>query len=255
MTIRIVDVTDEAGFGRSRRAPTRVRPSVVRLLGGRRPRLEGGPLAWLERSAPAPDAAARPVRGQPVPRRPRGARGREPVRPAIGTRPNPFLDDDDARRSRTRSRRAERRAGRRAGRAAQAPAARPRPRRRRQLREGPLTRRRPGGVLPVRAADRLSAGAADARPLPAAAGRAAARGHHLHRHDRRGARARASALPLVAGGLRRPRGARVRGRRDLPGGRRPPDATSAATPAFWEAAGFASRSPTSGSRSCGGSSA
>ena len=67
---------------------------------------------------------------------------------------------------------------------------------------------------------RLPAGAAHARAVPGAAGRAAPGGHHLHRDDRRRARRRAGP---AAGrrGLRRPRGPRVHRRRGLPRGRRP----------------------------------
>ena len=57
----------------------------------------------------------------------------------------------------------------------------------------------------------------DLYPPPAV--RAAARGHHLHRDDARGARRRAGPAS-GPGGLRRPRGAGVRRRRGLPGGGR-----------------------------------
>ncbi len=75
----------------------RVRPPHLRLLGGRRPRLQGPPgqLAARRRGR----VRERPVAGpscprQPVPRRPRGAR--QPVRAEAGRSFNPFtLDADD----------------------------------------------------------------------------------------------------------------------------------------------------------------
>ena len=63
--------------------------------------------------------------------------------------------------------------------------------------------------------------AADPRPLPGPPGRAAAGGHHLHRDDRRGTVPRAR--PGARGGrLRGPRGPRVHRGRDVPGDRRAP---------------------------------
>ena len=75
------------------------------------------------------------------------------------------------------------------------------------------------GVLPVRAADRLPARPADARPVPTAPGLAAAGRHHLHRDGPDGAPARDRAPASWTSRLRGPRGSRVRRRRGVPGGR------------------------------------
>ena len=204
-----------------------LRPPHVRLLGGRRPRVEGR-APGLARGAdrrrpPAVRRHARPstTRSSPSVRRRRRStrspprrRRRSATRSSMTTRtpsPNPFAPGA------TRS--AARRVGRPARREARA--APPRARgRRAATRRSSSRRRRAGRVLPVRAADRVSARAAHARPLSAAAGLAAARGHHLHRDDRRrpGRRARPAPGPSR---LRRPRGARVRRRRGVPGGGRP----------------------------------
>ena len=93
-------------------------------------------------------------------------------------------------------------------------------------------------VRPVRAAVRVSAGAAPARALPAAARRAAAGGDHLHRDDRR-RRAIAAMRSDSSGRLRRPcAGAASRRSRPIPERGARPDATSAATPEFWLTVGF-----------------
>ena len=95
------------------------------------------------------------------------------------------------------------------------------------------------GLRAVRAADRVPARTADARPLSGPPGRAAAGRDHLHRDDGRGARR--GSRP---GARRRPvcedlAGRGFTGGRDLPRDRARPDATSAATPEFWESVGFA----------------
>ena len=212
-----------------------LRPSVLRLLGGRRPRLEGGPpglaaaVAGRRRRRTAPRGRGRPTRSSPT------SRPKAPAaNPFATSRPEPV---PDARRGRRRRRpdnpfapppRERPTVDRR--RAAQAPAARARPGRGRQLRQGAAARRRARGLRAVRAADRVPPGAAHARPLPGAAGLAAAGGHHLHRHDRRGAPAgprpagswRPSATTSTARGF-----AAVETYPEV-GAR--PDATSAATP-------------------------
>ena len=198
------------------------------MAGGRRP----------DRAA----TRAAAVAGQPVPRRRRRRRApaANPFAPPADRRPaNPFLDED-APAAPTRSRRRRRPARRSADRRApQVAAPRPRPRRRRQLRQGPLRGRGRGGLLPVRPADGVPAGAADARALPGPAGRAAPGGHHLHRDDRGRARRAAWACgwsPPCATTSRPAGSPRSRPTpRPAPG----PDATSAATPAFWLDAGFA----------------
>ena len=196
-------------FGRPAVRRSRVRPSLVRLLGGRRPRVEGGP-ARLARSR----VAARP---------PEPLRGARPANPFLADleakapvanpfadrrrRSNPFLRlaTTTTRSPTTRSRRGP------PPRPAVGPDA---PRKLQLLGRGLgvvgsyakvlLADDVASGLRPVRAADRLSPGAADARPLPGAARRAAARRHHLHRHDRRGPRRRPR-QGTRRGGLRRPR--------------------------------------------------
>ena len=225
MAIRIVDVTDAPRSRCSRRA--RIPGSTIaRATTGRTPTAGRRPpaLSWLRCPAPPRPSAAHARPAQPVRSPTRGAASpaSNPFAPAPtaarSTRSSTVRDDDDGR-STTRSRRGPR-PGRRVGRrrAAQAPAARPRSRRVRELREGPARRRRARGLRPVRAAVGVPAGAADARAVPAAARLAAARGDHLHRHDARGAR-RAGSHASSRGGLRRPRRARVRGRRDVSGAR------------------------------------
>ena len=138
-------------------------------------------------------------------------------------------------------------------RAAQAAAARPRPGRRRELRQGPARGRRRDGLRPVRPADRVPARAADARPLSVAARRAAARGHHLHRDDGRGARG--GPRPRARrGGLRGPGRPRLHGGRDVPGDRRATRTRRVPRPRrSGNRSGSPGRSPTSASRSCAAS--
>ena len=76
----------------------------------------------------------------------------------------------------------------------------------------------PDGVRTVRPVVGVSAGPATARALPAAAGRTAARGDHLHRDDGRGPPSRPRRDPGRSG-LRRPCGTRLRGRRGVSGAR------------------------------------
>ena len=106
--IRIVDVTDEAAFAPdpALRRPG-LRPPHVRLLGGRRPRLEGGPPRLARTGSAAADAAGRRPR-EPVRRPGRRAAG-QPVRPARrrGRRSTLSRRDDDGR-STTRSPRSRR---------------------------------------------------------------------------------------------------------------------------------------------------
>ena len=130
------------------------------------------------------------------------------------------------------------RAGARAGCAAQAPAPRPRAGRVRELRQGARGGWRARRVLPVRAAVRLSARAAGARPVPEAPELAAAGGDHVHRHDlggpRQGVWRRRSSRPSS-------RTSTARGFSAVEAYPEPEaraDATSAANPAFWRACGF-----------------
>ena len=110
-----------------------------------------------------------------------------------GTTFNPFLAADDDAPARTRSRPRRRPARPSAPDAPpQAAAAGPRAGGVRLVRQGAARGRRARGLRPVRAAVRVPARAPDPRALPAAARLAAARGDHLHRHDRRSARPRAS---------------------------------------------------------------
>ena len=94
----------------------------------------------------------------------------------------------------------------------------------------------------------------DPGPVPASAVRTAARGDHVHRHDRRRSRPRAG-RDAGRGGLRRPGRTRVRRGRDIPAGRRR-SPTRPAPPSRRSGRGWASPSPprTSASRSCGASS-
>ena len=229
--------------GGSRRARTPA-STTGRATTGRMPTRgsKAARLAWLERSAPAPARAARPVPDNPFlaerPSRPRS----QSVRPGSTRCRTRSSTTTMPRPSRTRSPRRPS-----VGRPSRPDAPRKlqllgaRARRRRELREGPRTRRRAGRLLPVRAADRLSAGAADARPLSAAARRAASRGHHVHRDDpggagrgpRRCAWSQAVCDDLATRGF-----AAVEAYPEVAAR---PDATSAATPAFWEAAGFTLR--------------
>ena len=254
--IRIVDITDEPRSGRSRRAPTRLRPPVVRLLGGRRSRLEGGP------ALPGSRAPLRPPRRPGRPRRttrslPRATRaGREPVRPDRSLEPsgfNPFADDDEdapienpfapGPPARRRSRATRRASSRCSAAASRCSGATPRC-------SSPTTRRSAyaqfGPLSAYPRAQRL------ARAVPAAARRAAARRHHLHRHDGRGARPRPRD-GARRGGLRRLAGRGFAAVEAYPERGTRPDATSAATPAFWVDPGSRSSWTTSGSRSSGAS--
>ena len=249
--IRIVDVTDAASFGL---LPPCADPSfdhrTLRLLGGRRPGVEGPPgeLAAHRRTGPAPS-------------RPRPPAGRRPTRSSPTSRPatrhNPFAPSAPRRSTRspstttttrsttTRSPRSAPRARPSApaprpsspcwGAASRSSAATPRCcscRRRRRRR-----RRAPGRVRPVRAALRVPARAPDARPLPAAPAGAAPRDHHLRRGDGGGPRAgprawrwwRRSARTSPVAASRPSRRIRRSGRPPMP--RPPPHLSSGSGPA------------------------
>ena len=133
----------------------------------------------------------------------------------------------------------------------QAPTAGPRARRRRLVRQGPVARRRAGGLLPVRAADGVPARAANPGPLPGPPD-SPLPAVITCIATTAGARPRDWPTPRRCR-LRRPRGARVRGGRDYPETGAAADTTSAATPAFWESLGFARASTTTDSRSCAAS--
>ena len=156
-----------------RRAPT-LASTIDRATTGRMPiaarRRSGSTGSSREPRRRRPRRPA--PRPQPVPRRPRGAPS-EPVRPAsaaaAGAVANPLLGDDDPLADNPFAPRASR--------------GRPSPTTRpasfgcwhagsgwRAVRQGAAGRRRAGGVLPVRAADGLSAGATHARPVPGPAG-------------------------------------------------------------------------------------
>ena len=179
-------------------------------------------LAWLEPPRPGPAtgaAASRTAVDNPfLAERPRGP-GRQPVRRRVRGRRSATRSSTMTRTTpRTRSRPPRRR-----GAAVETGA----PRklqllarglgRRRALREGPLRDDAPAAYCqfgPLTAYPR----AQRTRDLyPQLPGLAAPRGHHLHRDDRRGTRRPGSACAW-SGRLRRPRGARVRRRRGLPGG-------------------------------------
>ena len=85
---------------------------------------------------------------------------------------------------------------------------------------------------------RLPAGAAHPRPVPGTARFAAAGGHHLHRHDRRRPR-RGPRQTLVEAVCDDLAGRGFAAVETYPEADARPDATSAATPAFWVAVGFA----------------
>ena len=96
----------------------------------------------------------------------------------------------------------------------------------------------PGGIRPVRPAVGVSTGAAHPRPLPPPAQRPSAGRHHLHRHDRDGARSRAR--PDARGRRRRrPGRPRLRGRRGLPRPDAGPGRGLGRAPDFWRGCGFA----------------
>ena len=162
-----------------------LRPPHLRLLGGRRPRLEGQPAVVARGSLRRRRAARRRWPTTRSRRRPRRAATTRSRRPAASHAPLPTTTcsppDDN-------------------------PFA-PKVVRERPLREGVprklalldrgrgvfgsyakvlLVGRRAGRVLPVRPAVGLSARHSAARPVPAAARCAAAGGHHVHRLDRRG---------------------------------------------------------------------
>ena len=193
-----------------------------------------------------PQAAPEP----PKPSRPRNPFGGDdddepafnPFAPARRETYNPFLaaDDDAPENPFAPKPKAGPVGGRR--RPAEAPAAGPRAGGLRLVREGAARGRRARGVRPVRAAVRVPAGPPDPGPVPAPAVRTAARGDHVHRHDRRGARPRAG-RDAGRGGLRRPGRARVRRRRDLSAGRREARRDERRDPAFWQGLGFAVAAP------------
>ena len=254
--IRIVDVTDEPAFGR---IPPCADPGFDHRSCDYWEDADRGSkaarLVWLEPRPGAPRRAPRGRADQPVPRRPRGdGAGRQPVRRprARRTRSSTRSATTTTRRSTTRSRRAPPAApdGRRR-RAAQAPAARPRPRGLRQLRQGPARRRR--RRRPTAQFGPLSAypRAQRTRDLyPRCPTRRCRRSSPASpRPPRRAAPASPGAR---RGGLRRPRRARLRGRRGLSRSSVPrPDATSAATPGVLGVGRVRrSRSTTSASRSC-----
>ncbi len=149
--------------------------------------------------APAP-------RAEPNPFLPASKAAPNPFAPAFGEPArNPFLDDRTsiARRQSVRASARGPPHDRRRG-PAQAAAPRPWPGHLRQLRQAAASRRRGRRLLPVRAAFRLPTGAAAEGAIPAAAGRAAAGGHHLHRHHGRrpaGAATRCGLSEEVCGDL------------------------------------------------------
>ena len=258
--IRILDVTDEAGLrpGPAVRGPG-VRPPVLRLLGGRRPRFEGGAsrlarraraarapaaapparspanpfLADLEAATPAanPFATARP--GEPVPDAGRRGRrpGRQPVRPG---RPGPADGRPPTRRGSSSCSAA----------GSASSAATPR---------SCCSTTRPAAYAQFGPLTAYPRAQRTARALPGTARCAAAGGHHLHRDDRGRAR-RGLARALVAAVCDDLAGRGFAAVEAYPEVGARPDATSAATPGFWERPGSRWRSPTSGSRSCGASS-
>ena len=189
--IRIADVLDEAGF---RAIPPCADPGFDHRTCDYWEDADRGSkaarLAWLEaRRRPAPGLAA-PAATNPFladadatapgatrsPRRPTPAPEPVPRRGRRAAAPNPFAPPPPRRR----------------------PAATDAPRKWQLLGRGlgvtgsyaKVLLRDDGrvGLLPVRPADRLPAGAAHPRPVPGAAGRAAPGGHHLHRDDRGRAR-------------------------------------------------------------------
>ena len=189
--VRIVDVVDEASFGL---VPPCADPSFDHRSCDYWEDADRG-----SRAARASGSAAPPP-GRPA-RNPFGDEDADepPVNPFLPASEGPGLQPVRARRRRTRGEpvraSAARPRGPRAGHAAQARPAVPGPGDLRELRQGPARRRRAGRLRAVRAAVGVPARVARPRALPAAPGRPAARGHHLHRHDRarRAARVTASA--------------------------------------------------------------
>ena len=239
--IRIVDVTDEAALPADPavRRPG-IRPPHVRLLGGRRSRVEGGPprlARGLARRPPPPRPA---VADNPfIPRAGSRRSTRSRLRRAPAAAFDPFADDEaDVPVENPFAPRPAGPAGGRRRCPAEARPARPRAGGLRELRQGPPGRRGRRRVRPVRAALRLPAGPAPARPLPAAARRAAARRHHLHRDDRGGSR-RGPRQRADPRGLRRSRGSRLRGRRGVPGAWNPAGCHERGHPGVLGRSGFA----------------
>ena len=146
MTVRIVDVTDEAAFrlDAAVRRPG-LRPPLLRLLGGRGPRVEGRPPVVARAGAAA---RARRARGRRTrSRRTTPSRRSTPSRPAARRRRRSTRSPTRRRRRVQPVRAARRRPGRRRRRrAAQAPAARPRAGGVRVVRQGPPRRRRARGL-------------------------------------------------------------------------------------------------------------
>ena len=255
VTVRIVDVLDDAAFraGPAVRGPG-LRPPLVRLLGGRRPGVEGrAPLVAgaHRRRSPSRDPRPRSPRTRSSPsdrRRPRSTR----------SRPRPSGDPEPVPRRRRR---------RRANPFAPPPQGRPvgsrGARKLALLRRGPRSRAvRQGPDRDDEAAAYCQFGPLTAYPraqrtrdlYPQLARRAAAGGHHLHRDDRRGPRL-GPAAPAGRGGLRRPGRSRVRGGRDVPGDRPPgPTRRARRRRRFWEPRASSVAVDDPGSRSCAASS-
>ena len=201
------------------------RPSLVRLLGGRRPRVEGGPAELAHAVRPgARSRGATPPKARPANPFLADLEAKEPVaNPFATARPvNPFLtpgEDDDGPIDNPFAPR---------------PVARPTvgsdaPRKLQLLGRGLgvagsyakvlLRDDVPAVYAQFGPSDRVPACATDARPVPGPARRAAARGHHLHRHHGPGTRRRSR--PDARGRrLRRPRRTWLHRRRDLPDDRR-----------------------------------
>ncbi len=178
--IEIVDVTDEARFGLIPPcADPGVRPPNLRLLGGRRSRVEGEPAELAagavgrlgrrlgrrfdRRRAPRANPFAPPPKREVESVRAAAQGFGQSVRAGLlraGAQPVPRRGGRSAGRQPVRAAAPRPPDDRRRG-AAQAAAARPRARHLRQLRQGAARRRRGRGLLPVRAAFGVPARAAN----------------------------------------------------------------------------------------------
>ena len=235
----------------SRRAPTR-RSTTAPATTGRTPtggrrrtgRAGCGPATGAGLGGDHPGAAAA---DEPVPRRSRGP-GRQPVRPearGTGQPVRPRRRRGPARREpvRAHARSAPDRGPRRG---TEARPARARAGGLRELREGAARRRRgrgrrtPGGLCPVRPPLRVPARPAPPRPVPAASPGAPPRRSSRAWRWRRISRGRgfgaARWCAAICDDLAGRGFAAVEAYPEIGPA---PDATSAATPAFWERAGFA----------------
>ena len=240
VTFRIFDVTDEAGFAADPavRRPG-LRPSDVRLLGGRPPRVEGRApvVARARASARRPSRSGRSTRS----RRRRGAGG-QPVRPAGGPGGprnvfDPFAERRRAHRQPVRARGAS--AGRpsrptRRARSSCSPAGWPCSGATRRSSRRMASRPRTASSVRSRRTRGRSGCATSTRSSRARRCRRSSRASRRHRQPR----SRGLAKTLVLAVVEDLAGRGFSAVEAYPEPETDPDATSAANPAFWAACGF-----------------